>query len=109
MQTLFDSIDFILGKKAENPAADKAFLQAAFIHAFNPTKARSVLVADGFALRFSEARTGSFSNTVLSLSALQAYDAAIGSADSAFYSALDAANQGYAIMAFKTLIFYKYN
>lgn len=75
MQTLFDSISYIHGLKAENPTADKAFLQAAFIDTFNPTKARSVLVADGFAFRFSEARTGSFSNTVLSLSALQAYDA----------------------------------
>jgi hypothetical protein len=74
MQTLFDSINFIHRLKDENPTADKAFLQAAFIDAFNPTKARSVLVGDGFAFRFSEARTGSFSNTVLSLSALQAYD-----------------------------------
>lgn len=75
MQTLFDSIEFIRRLKAENPAANKAFLQAAFSEAFNSAKARSVLIADGFAFRFSEARTGSFSNTVLSLSALRAYDA----------------------------------
>ena len=74
MQTLLDSIDFIRRRKDENPEADKALLQAAYIEAFNPTKARSVLAGNGFALRFSEARTGSFSNTVLSLSALQAYD-----------------------------------
>ena len=74
MQALFDSIDFIRALKAENPNADKAFLQAAFSEAFEPIKARSVLIANGFAFRFSEARTGSFSNTVLSLSALQAYD-----------------------------------
>lgn len=75
MQRLIDSIDFIRQRKAENPAADKAQIQAAYIEAFKPTKARSVLVGDGFALRFSEARTGSFSNTVLSLSALEAHDA----------------------------------
>jgi hypothetical protein len=75
MQTLFDSISFLRNLKAENPAADKALLQAAFSEAFNPTKVRSVFVSNGFAFRFSEARTGSFSNTVLSLSALQAYDA----------------------------------
>jgi len=75
MQPLFVSIEFICKFKAEHPAADKATIQAAYIQAFNPNKARSVLVGDGFALRFSEARTGSFSNTVLSLSALQAYDA----------------------------------
>jgi hypothetical protein len=75
MHKLFDSINFLLKLKSENPDADKDFLQTAFIHAYNPSKARSVLVSDGFAFRFSEARTGSFSNTVLSLSALQAYDA----------------------------------
>src|SRR5262249_9625534 len=32
-------------------------------------------VGDGYAIRFSEARTGAFSNTVLSLSALQIHDA----------------------------------
>jgi len=74
MQRLFASIEFIRQLKVENPTADKAAIQAAYIQAFDPVKARSVLVGDGFALRFSEARTGSFSNTVLSLSALKAYD-----------------------------------
>lgn len=74
MQSLFDSIEYLCRLKAEDPTADKARLQAAFLHAFAPTKARSVWVGNGFAFRFSEARTGSFSNTVLSLSALQAYD-----------------------------------
>ena len=75
MQRLFDSIDFIRQRKFENPEADKATIQAAYVQAFSPAKARSVLLGEGFALRFSEARTGSFSNTVLSLSALEAYDA----------------------------------
>lgn len=74
MQKLFDSINFIRGVKADHPAADKAFLQAAFIEAFNPTKARSVLIGDGFALRFSEANTPSFSGTVCALSTLKKCD-----------------------------------
>ena len=75
MQALFDSVDYIRCLKVKNLTADKAFLQSAFSKAFNPTKARSVLIGDGYTLRFSEVRTGSFSNTVLSLSALKAYDA----------------------------------
>lgn len=35
---------------------------------------RSVFVTDGFAIRFCEAKTGTFSNTVLSLSALAKHD-----------------------------------
>lgn len=75
MQALFDSIDFIRGIKAEKPAADKALLHAAFIEAFKPTKlGRSVLIADGFAFRFSEANKPSFSGTVCGLSTLKKCD-----------------------------------
>lgn len=74
MQTLFDSIDFMLGVKSENPAADKAFLQSAFVRALNPTKVRSALVADRFAFRFSEVKTRSFKGTVCGLSTLQKCD-----------------------------------
>jgi hypothetical protein len=74
MRALLDSIEFIRRLKRDNPEADKAYLQAAFEGEFRIDRARSVLSADSFAMRFSEARTGSFSNTVLSLSALKAYD-----------------------------------
>ncbi|MFG3493931.1 hypothetical protein [Streptomyces sp. NPDC047886] len=50
-------------------------MRAAFVEAFRPLRARSVFVGDGYGVRFSEARTGSFSNTVLSLSALRSHDA----------------------------------
>lgn len=71
---LHSAIDFIRNYKAENCTADKASIQAAFLHRFRPTKMRSVYVGEGYAIRFSEARTGAFSNTVLSLSALQLHD-----------------------------------
>src|SRR5437868_15109369 len=72
---LHSAIDFIKNYKAENHSADKASIQAAYARRFRPTKIRSVYVGDGYAMRFSEARTGAFSNTVLSLSALQMHDA----------------------------------
>jgi hypothetical protein len=75
MEQLEESIKFIRQFKAENPGADKAAIQQAWADLLKPEKMRSVFVANGFALRFSEAMTGSFSNTVLSLSALAAHDA----------------------------------
>jgi len=74
MNSLVDVIAFINQQKIANPAWNKAQLQASYIQRFSPTKIRSVFVGKGYAIRFSEARTGSFSNTILSLSALQAYD-----------------------------------
>ena len=71
---LQSAIEFIRSYKAGNRSANKASIQESFIHRFRPAKMRSVYVGDGYALRLSEARTGSFSNTVLSLSALQAHD-----------------------------------
>ncbi len=72
---LQSAIKFIKDYKAENPTADKADIQGAFCRRFRPTKIRSVYVGGGYAIRFSEARTGTFSNTVLSLFALQMRDA----------------------------------
>lgn len=74
MTNLEQAIAFIRDFKRAYPDADKARLQHEFSKRFSPTPVRSVLVGDGYALRFSEARTGSFSNTVLSLSALRAHD-----------------------------------
>ena len=61
--------------KAANPRADKEVVQAHINGLGGFTKERSVYVGRDFALRVSEANTGSFSNVVLSLSALQKYDA----------------------------------
>lgn len=73
---LYEALDFLVTFKASNPSARKQELQAAFIGVFRPRRVRSVLVGDGYALRFSEAQAGSFSNTILSLSALQQHDQA---------------------------------
>ncbi len=75
MDTLFESIEFIKQFKSTNPDADKATVQKAWVDWSSPEKMRSVFVAERFAMRFSEAMTGAFSNTVLSLSALAKHDA----------------------------------
>ena len=72
--SLADALEFIQATKLENPAADKAAIQAAFMRQFSPAQRRSVFSSEDFAVRFCEATTGSFSNTVLSLSALKQYD-----------------------------------
>lgn len=73
---LYEALDFLITFKRAHQSARKQELQAAFIGAFGPRRVRSVLVGDGYALRFAEAQAGSFSNTVLSLSALQQHDQA---------------------------------
>jgi len=45
-----------------------------FITQFSPTIDRSILYTEFFAVRFSSTKSGSFSNTVVSLSVLQKYD-----------------------------------
>ena len=60
--------------KAQNPTANKADVESFFISMSGLTKARSVFSGPDYAIRFSEANAGSFSNVVLSLSALQKYD-----------------------------------
>jgi hypothetical protein len=60
--------------KTKNPKANKAEIER-FFAAYVPVRAeRSIFVGPNYAFRFSEANTGSFSNVVLSLSALQKYD-----------------------------------
>jgi hypothetical protein len=74
MASLQEAIALLQTYKSEHPGANKAALQEAFIKFCNPRKERSVFVAVGFAMRFCEANTTSFSNAVLSLSAVQKYD-----------------------------------
>lgn len=74
MANLQEAIEFIRRLKQEDVSHGKESVQAAYIARFDPQRFRSVYVGDGYAMRFSEARTGAFSNTVLSLSALQMHD-----------------------------------
>lgn len=74
MAGLKEAIQFIQQLKQADVSLRKGNIQAAYLARFNPERLRSVYVGDGYALRFSEARTGAFSNTVLSLSALQMHD-----------------------------------
>ena len=59
----------------QNGINDKSKLTAMVVDRFNLTRDRSVYYNNFFAIRFSQAISNSFSNTVLSLSALQKYDA----------------------------------
>ena len=61
--------------KAANPRADKEAVRAHIDGLRTLTKNGSVYVGRDFAIRVSEANTGSFSNVVLSLSTLRKYDA----------------------------------
>lgn len=74
MSQLTNALRFIEQYKTKNPAADKAAIQRAFVAEFKPTKRRSVFSGDGYSMRFSYTKGKSFSNTVLSLSALQPID-----------------------------------
>jgi hypothetical protein len=74
MTDLETVLAFLQDFKTNNPTADKAEVQSLFVRKFTPLKVRSVFVGRGYALRFSEAKTESFSNTVLSLSALEKHD-----------------------------------
>ena len=60
--------------KTREPNANKADVERYLMATGAFRKERSVYVANSFAIRVSEANTGSFSNVVLSLSALQKYD-----------------------------------
>jgi hypothetical protein len=68
------AIRFLNDMKSDNPGADKERLQAEFDRAFAPQRRRSLFIGRGYALRFSQAQGSAFSNTVLSLSALQGVD-----------------------------------
>jgi hypothetical protein len=67
-------IAFLRQYKADHPTADKAEIQTVAAKKFGLPKSRSVYEAPSFGLRFCEANQGSFSNVVLSLSALRNYD-----------------------------------
>ena len=70
-QLINELISFIFEQNGIN---DKAELTAMVIKKFNLIRDRSVYYNDVFAIRFSQAMSSSFSNTILSLSALQKYD-----------------------------------
>jgi hypothetical protein len=71
---LADTIRFIRETKAQQPGADKAKIQQAYVERFHPEKRRSLFIGKGYSIRFAETQGPSFSNTVLSLSALQKVD-----------------------------------
>lgn len=64
-------IEFI---KSHDGISNKAKLTTLAAKQFNLIKDRSVYYCNSFAVRFSQSSSGSFSNTVLSLSKLQKYD-----------------------------------
>ena len=66
--------EFITFIEQNDGIADKAKLTALVQKRFSLTKDRSVFYCNSFAVRFCQAASKSFSNTVLSLSALQKYD-----------------------------------
>lgn len=72
--TLRTVIDFLERYKIEHPAADKAEIQTLAGRKFGLSKKRSVYQSSEFYLRFCEANQASFSNVVLSLSALKECD-----------------------------------
>ena len=71
---LQETIAILQEFKEVNSSANKADVQKYFVAQCNPQKERSVFIGENFAIRFCEANTSSFSNVVLSLSALQKYD-----------------------------------
>lgn len=75
--SLLSAIQFIEAFKAENPRANKAEVEAAFVAQFRPQKERSVYVCAEYAVRFSHAHAneGQLPNSVSSLSRLQNLDA----------------------------------
>jgi len=71
---LMAAIDFIKNFKVENPRANKARVEAAFVAWCEPQRQRSVYVCTGYAVCFAEANKETFSNSVLSLSKLRNLD-----------------------------------
>ena len=74
MNELDDALRFISAAKVGDPTADKERIQAAFVARFKPQRKRSLFLGRGYSMRFSETQGASFSNTVLSLSALHEVD-----------------------------------
>lgn len=74
MDELTRVCQFILRYRAEHPDAQKDEIAAATAQRFGLKSARKVYVGRDFAIRFSHASGASFSNVVLSLSALRPFD-----------------------------------
>jgi hypothetical protein len=73
--SLQDVILFIKEYKRTHPSARKEEIQSITQERFDLRRERSVFVGNDFSLRFSESQVSSFSNVVLSLSALKQIDA----------------------------------
>jgi len=67
-------VEFLSEHRKQHPHADKPELSEAVSHHFNLDKHRSVFANDHYAIRFSSCSGSSFSNVVLSLSALRQFD-----------------------------------
>jgi hypothetical protein len=67
-------VEFLIEYSTENPRTPKREIALATAMRFGLEKHRSVYVGAHFAIRFSSASSASFSNVVLSLSALRALD-----------------------------------
>ena len=72
MSEIMDSLKLFVGK--HDGIGDKAKLCKIVVKQFGLVKDRSVFYCDNFAIRFSKAKSRTFSNTVLSLSNLQKFD-----------------------------------
>ncbi|HXC44635.1 MAG TPA: hypothetical protein VNY51_14080 [Candidatus Dormibacteraeota bacterium] len=72
--SILEVIQFIRGIKEKNPGFPKDKIASATALRFNLKLSRKVYHCSDFAIRFSTAKGPSFSNTVLSLSALATYD-----------------------------------
>jgi hypothetical protein len=70
-KVIYELVELIV---LHNGINDKAALSTLIAKKFNLIKDRSVYYCDVFAIRFSQAKSGGFSNTVLALSNLQKYD-----------------------------------
>jgi len=81
-----------------NGIGDKEKLSKMVQSEFSLVKDRKVFVGDGFAIRFSEAKSKRMSNTVLSLSALQKYD------DAPFIVCIVAPTTNYLLLANTTFL-----
>ena len=73
-ERLDELVAFVLDYSEQHQGRGKDHIAAAVERRFQLVKCRRVYVASDFVMRFSEANTSSFSNTVLSLSALEKVD-----------------------------------
>lgn len=92
---LNDLIDFVRSKDGIN---DKIALAELVNKRYNCVKDRSVFYTHDFAIRFCKANSATFSNTVLSLSALQKYD------DKPFIVCISTPQKNYMLLANSTFL-----